>query len=102
MRPILPAIAAALLFGVTTPIAKALHLAAFELAGLLYLGAGLGLVAIRCIRDRGWTATGLERADLKWLVGVILHVIATDRRVRTYATRSQSVPWPLRPVARNA
>jgi drug/metabolite transporter (DMT)-like permease len=72
MKPILLAIAAALLFGVTTPIAKALHLPAFELAGLLYLGAGLGLFAIRAIRDRGWTPTGLARADLKWLAGSIV------------------------------
>ena len=71
-HPALWAIGAALLFGLTTPIAKGLALPAFELAGLLYLGAGAGLCAIRWIRDRRWAASGLRRQDLKWLSGSIL------------------------------
>ena len=58
-----------MLFGLTTPIAKVLQLPPFELAGLLYLGAGAGLCAIRWIRDRRWAPSGLRRQDLKWLSG---------------------------------
>jgi drug/metabolite transporter (DMT)-like permease len=70
-HPALWAIGAALLFGLTTPIAKVLQLPPFELAGLLYLGAGAGLCAIRWIRDRRWAPSGLRRQDLKWLSGSI-------------------------------
>lgn len=61
-----------MLFGLTTPIAKVLELPPFELAGLLYLGAGTGLCVIRWLRDRRWAPSGLGRQDLKWLSGSIL------------------------------
>jgi drug/metabolite transporter (DMT)-like permease len=70
--PVVAALGAALLFGITTPLAKLLALPAFELAGLLYLGSGIGLFAIRLLRDRGWASPGLKRSDTKWLVGSIL------------------------------
>src|SRR5882672_6311318 len=43
-RPVLAALAAALLFGASTPLAKALlsSLGPFTLAGLLYVGASIG------------------------------------------------------------
>lgn len=53
---VLHALPAAALFGVSTPFAKLLvgHLSPVLLAGLLYLGGGLGLMALRLVRDRGW------------------------------------------------
>lgn len=49
------ALGAALLFGASTPLAKALsgELTPALLAALLYLGSGLGLWTVRVIRDRG-------------------------------------------------
>ena len=41
------------LLGGSMPLVKML------LAGLLYLGSGLGLAAIRLLRDRGWRAREL-------------------------------------------
>jgi len=70
--PVVPALAAAVLFGVTTPLAKQLALPPFELAGLLYLGSGVGLFSYRLLRDRGWTTTGLARSDVKWLSASII------------------------------
>ena len=68
------ALLAAGLFGASTPFAKILvgELSPWLLAGLLYLGSGLGLAAIRLIRDRGWQSGGLPRAEWPWLVGAIV------------------------------
>src|SRR5436305_8743176 len=72
------AIASAALFGASTPFAKLLlgdGVSAWLLAGLLYLGSGLGLGLVRL----GQTASGrasaeaaLRRADLPWLALVVL------------------------------
>src|SRR5215470_17826268 len=77
-RPVLYALLSALLFGVSTPAAKAL-LGSTEpamLAGLLYCGAGLGAAVFR--RLLGAMSDGsapqqaaLTRADLPWLAGAI-------------------------------
>ena len=37
------------------------------IAGLLYLGSGIGVSALRLIQDRGWSATGLKAGDWPWL-----------------------------------
>lgn len=68
------ALGAALLFGASTPFVKLLvgELPAVELAGLLYLGSGLGLAAARVIRDCGWRASGLAGREWPWLGGAIL------------------------------
>ncbi len=68
------ALAAAVLFGVTTPIAKQLLTGTQPLliAGLLYLGSGLGVSALRFIQDRRWSATGLTAGDWPWLGLTIL------------------------------
>ena len=70
------ALFAALLFGASTPAAKGL-LATVPpqvLAGLLYLGSGLGLGALwKWRRHRGSSADApLARRDLPWLFGAIL------------------------------
>jgi drug/metabolite transporter (DMT)-like permease len=64
------ALAAALLFGASTPLAKQLlrDTSPMLLAGLLYLGSGIGLSAGRLLRDRGWRAPGLRLAEWAWLL----------------------------------
>ncbi len=73
-RYVLTAIAAAALFGASTPFAKLLagSVAPLMLAGLLYLGSGLGLFALRLLRDRGWQPSGIARGEWRWLFGAIL------------------------------
>jgi drug/metabolite transporter (DMT)-like permease len=41
------------------------------LAGLLYLGSGLGLTVLRFARDRGWKPSGLGTGEWPWLLGAI-------------------------------
>lgn len=67
------ALLAAALFGASTPFAKLLlgDLSPWLLAGLLYLGSGLGLAAARLIRDRGWQPSGLATGEWPWLLGAI-------------------------------
>lgn len=68
------ALAAAALFGASTPLAKVLgtEIHPVMLAGLLYLGSGVGLLLVRCIRDRGWKASGLSASEWPWLLGAIV------------------------------
>lgn len=68
------ALASAALFGASTPLAKLLvgEVAPLALAGLLYLGSGIGLLAWFLLRKRGERATNLSRADLPWLAGAII------------------------------
>ncbi len=71
--PVLFALAAALLFGASTPFAKVLVAGVDPvlLAGLLYLGSGLGLTLIRAIRDRGLGLPRLPAGEWRWLAGAI-------------------------------
>jgi drug/metabolite transporter (DMT)-like permease len=64
------ALAAALLFGASTPLAKQLlrDTSPLLLAGLLYLGSGIGLSAGRLLRDRGWRTPALAGAEWLWLL----------------------------------
>ena len=71
------AIASALLFGASTPFAKLLlgDISPWLLAGLLYLGSGLGLALVhRARRSLGIAPpeAALTRADLPWLGAVVL------------------------------
>lgn len=74
---ILLALLSAVLFGASTPLAKLLQgtVDPWMMAGLLYLGAGLGLGVMKAGR---WLAgqpaseAPLQRADLPWLALVIL------------------------------
>jgi drug/metabolite transporter (DMT)-like permease len=72
---VIVALLSALLFGITTPLAKLLlsaDVSPLLLAGLLYLGCGLGLAALRAMQDRGWSPTYLSHADRLWLGGATL------------------------------
>ncbi|MFT3850293.1 MAG: EamA family transporter [Propionivibrio sp.] len=73
-RNVACALLAAFLFGASTPMAKRLtgNLAPLLLAGLLYLGSGVGLLLTRLVRDRRWTPSGLARAEWPWLLGAIV------------------------------
>jgi drug/metabolite transporter (DMT)-like permease len=69
------AILAAVLFGLSTPLAKLLlgELSPLLLAGLLYLGSGIGLTLLRLARRlRGRETAPLTRKDVPWLGGAIL------------------------------
>lgn len=71
--PTLAALSAAILFGGSTPFAKQLvgDISPLLLAGLLYLGSGMGLVLTRLIKDRGWHSSGLLNKEWLWLIGAI-------------------------------
>jgi len=75
-RAALPALGAAILFGASTPLAKQIMgegaVSPFLLAGLLYLGSGVGLSLLRLVRDRGWKAADLPRGEWPWMGGAIL------------------------------
>ncbi|MFZ1412339.1 MAG: EamA family transporter [Micropruina sp.] len=75
-RGVQAALAAALLFGLATPLAKLLlagpdgtGVHPVALAGLLYLGSGVGLFGWR--RFRRLPAVRLPRGELVWLAGAI-------------------------------
>jgi drug/metabolite transporter (DMT)-like permease len=77
-RAVAYALAAAVLFGASTPAAKVLagEIPAFLLAGLLYAGSGIGLSIWIALRSAAATppsrAASLTRSDLPWLAGAIL------------------------------
>jgi drug/metabolite transporter (DMT)-like permease len=67
----------AVLFGASTPLAKIAVSSAdpIVVAGLLYLGSGIGLAVLRTVRAESLTKrteTPLSRADLPWLAGATL------------------------------
>ncbi len=70
-RGVRAALGAALLFGAGTPVAKLLlgPVSPWLLAGLLYLGSGIGLAVFR--RLRRTAPVRLAREDLKWLAAAI-------------------------------
>ena len=80
-RTAFPALGAALLFGASTPLAKLLvgDVSALLLAGLLYLGSGLGLsilLGLRRARERASeqaaTPLAIPRKEVPWLLGAIV------------------------------
>ena len=76
-RGILQALAAAALFGLSTPLAKLLtgNITPVLLAGLLYAGSGLGLslwMLLRRLRRQPLTEAPLTRHDAPWLAGAVL------------------------------
>jgi drug/metabolite transporter (DMT)-like permease len=72
------ALLSAALFGISTPFAKVLlgeGVSPWLLAGLLYLGSGVGLAVLRAARKVSGAAlveAPLRRADLPWLALVVL------------------------------
>ncbi len=70
-RGIAAALLAAVTFGLTVPLVKAWHgdTNPWLLAGLLYLGSGVGLTLWAVIRGGAWT---VPRHDLPWLAGAVL------------------------------
>jgi drug/metabolite transporter (DMT)-like permease len=75
--PAAQALIAAALFGVSTPLSKALlgSVAPVTLASLLYLGSGIGLALLlpfrRLTGQRVKSEASLTRRDLPWLLGAI-------------------------------
>ena len=78
MKGVLYALQAAFLFGASTPLAKSLlpQMTPLLLAGLLYLGSGVGLAAYSFLRPRrgdpSRNEAALTRKDAPWLAGAIL------------------------------
>jgi len=74
MRAAILALASAALFGASTPFAKQFLAAAHPVAvaGLLYFGSGVGLLALWLARGGARTGSGLMRADWPWLSAAIL------------------------------
>lgn len=71
------ALAAAALFGISTPLAKLLlgTMSPLLLAGLLYAGSGIGLslwLLLRKLRREVAGDASLTRRDLPWMVGAVL------------------------------
>jgi len=64
------ALVAALLFGASMPLAKQLlrDVPPLLLAGLLYLGSGVGLMLVRLVRDRGWRRPPMAGGERLWLL----------------------------------
>jgi len=71
-RGVLAALGAALLFGAGTPAAKLLlgPVSPWLLAGLLYLGSGIGLTLIRSLRRS--EPVRFQPDELKWLIAAIV------------------------------
>src|SRR5436305_3589319 len=67
------ALLAAVLFGVSAPLAKLLLLAESPqlLAGLLYLGSGVGLTVVWLMRRNKTREAPLTRRDAPWLAAAI-------------------------------
>ena len=76
-RGIVAALSAALLFGLSTPIAKTLigGMSPLLLAGLLYSGSGIGLALILMVRATTGARANITRPrgiELLWLLGAII------------------------------
>ncbi len=79
--PMLTALAAAALFGISAPLSKLLlapsalgEVAPVPMAALLYLGSGLTALALLGLQRRGDVVSEarLQRGDVPWLVGALL------------------------------
>lgn len=73
-RGVRAALIAAALFGLSTPCAKLLlgQIHPALLAGLLYLGSGVGLFFLWALMPSGASGAPLRRSDLPWLAGAVL------------------------------
>lgn len=73
-RPFVYIILSAALFGISPPASKLLvaDISPVALAGLLYMGAFLGLMALRLVQGGGREEAALTRSELPYLAGAIL------------------------------
>lgn len=76
-RGIVAALSAAVLFGLSTPLAKQLagDIAPLMLSGLLYAGSGLGLALLLLLRSTTTARTNITRprgTEILWLAGAII------------------------------
>jgi drug/metabolite transporter (DMT)-like permease len=78
-RAVFYALASAVLFGISTPAAKVLlgSIHPIVLAGLLYCGAGAGVLLLRlfpwaALGPKAAPEAGLHKSELPWLTGAIL------------------------------
>ncbi|MCC6617224.1 MAG: DMT family transporter [Anaerolineae bacterium] len=76
LYPMIQALAAALLFGASAPLAKLLlgEIAPTTLAALLYLGSGTGILLYKLLTGTRQTdaEAGITRPDLPWLAGAVI------------------------------
>lgn len=76
--PILMALLAAILFGISAPITKVLlgKIEPVPLASFLYLGSGIGLMIFQLlnfiIRKQKISEASLKKTDFKWLIGAVV------------------------------
>ncbi len=73
------------------------------LAGLLYLGSGAGLGAVRTMRDRRWRAPAMSRREWFWyllaigfggVLGPLLLMLALTRTSAASASLLLNLPRP--------
>ena len=79
VRAVLFAVLAALLYAVSTPVSKELlrHVPPMMLAGLLYLGAGIGLVLLKAVISGGEGEDArLTQGDMKFVVAMTVLDVA--------------------------
>lgn len=76
LSSMLQALLAALLFGASAPLAKLLlgEIPPIVLAGLLYLGSGIGVLLVKLAQRFSASPSELPitHADLKWLLGAVI------------------------------
>ncbi len=93
VSPVMAALGAALLFGGSTPFAKQAlgDVPPALMAGLLFLGSGIGLSAVLLIRDRGFGSFHLPKKQFFWYLlsigfgGVLAPVLLMEGLARTGA-----------------
>ena len=77
-RPIAYAVLAAVLYALSTPVSKILmsEISPSFLAGILYLGAGIGMIPISLSKRKNITFRRIGRTDLPYITGMVVLDIA--------------------------
>lgn len=99
LGPLLKALVAALLFGASAPLAKALlqDVAPIPLAALLYLGCGAGALLMALVlrsRNGDEAEAPLATNDLPWLAGAIIAGGSPPRSSSCSASRRHRLAQP--------
>ncbi|MBO4926986.1 MAG: DMT family transporter [Clostridiales bacterium] len=73
-RPVIFAILAAILYALSTPVSKVLmaQIPPSFLAGLLYLGAGFGMLPISLAKKSGSAFRKIGQKDLPYIIGMVI------------------------------